>query len=98
MRYKKKMKKSIAKPAVALNTREGRLSLGRQKDEVIFPVAPLLAKMPKSYRAFLINLKKRVQQERLRVVLASNAALINLYWDMGRVFLKNKRKKAGAQE
>jgi len=93
MKYKKKIKKTIAKSVVALNTRESRLSLGRQKEEVIFPVAALPSEMPKSYRTFLINLKKRVQQERLRVVLASNAALINLYWDIGQRILKKQEEE-----
>lgn len=39
--------------------------------------------MPKNYGLFLSDLKKRIQQERLRVVLASNAALVNLYWHIG---------------
>ncbi|MCB9772163.1 MAG: DUF1016 domain-containing protein [Candidatus Omnitrophica bacterium] len=47
----------------------------------------------KSYAVFLSNLKKRIQQDRLRVVLASNAALVNLYWDIGQGIIKKQEEE-----
>ena len=47
----------------------------------------------KSYAVFLSNLKKRIQQDRLRVVLASNVALVNLYWDIGQGIIKKQEEE-----
>lgn len=71
----------------------GRLSLGRKKDGVMLPVAPPSTAMPKDYASFLLNLKKRIKQERLRVVMASNAALVILYWDIGKGILRRQKEK-----
>ncbi len=92
MKSRKKTKKIIVKPLLEFE-KDIRLSLGNQKEEVIFPIAPLLKEMPKSYASFLSNLKKMIQQERLRVVLSSNAALVNLYWDIGHGILKKQEKE-----
>ena len=70
-----------------------RLHLGKVKAEVIFPIAPLASAMPKSYASFLRGLKNRIRQERLRVVLASNAVLVNLYWNIGRDILQKQQEK-----
>jgi len=43
--------------------------------------------LPSDYAAVLNNLKERIQSERLRVTLAANAAMVLLYWDIGRVIL-----------
>jgi len=70
-----------------------RLHLGRAKEKVIFPVAPAKNTMPQSYALLLSNLKDRIRQERLRVVLASNAALVMLYWDIGQSILKKQSEE-----
>ena len=92
MKYIRKTKEIITKSSLK-SEKDGRLSLGRQKEDVIFPVAPLSTVMPKSYASFLSNLKTRIRQERLRVVLASNAALVNLYWDIGSGILKKQKEE-----
>lgn len=43
--------------------------------------------VPSDYAATLAQLKARIQQERVRVVLSANRALVQLYWDIGRVVL-----------
>ena len=63
------------------------------KEGVHFPVAPLQSTMPKSYAAFLSALKERIQQERLRVVLASNSALVMMYWGIGQDILKKQQQE-----
>lgn len=40
---------------------------------------------PADYAATLTQLKAHIRQERLRVVLSANRALVQLYWDIGRV-------------
>jgi len=88
----KKIKNDIQNVPVPVLT-EDRLHFGKKKEKVIFPVAPQPRKMPKSYAVFLSDLKKRIQQERLRVVLASNAALVNLYWDIGQGIIKKQKEE-----
>ncbi|MEF8703959.1 MAG: PDDEXK nuclease domain-containing protein [Candidatus Accumulibacter sp. UW26] len=39
--------------------------------------------MPTGYADWLTDIKTRIRQERLRVVLASNNAMLLLYWDIG---------------
>ncbi|MFH0753118.1 MAG: PDDEXK nuclease domain-containing protein [Candidatus Omnitrophota bacterium] len=70
-----------------------RLSLGKTKDGVIFPVAPMAKTMPGDYQSFLLSLKERIRTERLRAVLASNAALVMLYWDIGQNILKKQNEE-----
>jgi predicted nuclease of restriction endonuclease-like (RecB) superfamily len=53
----------------------------------MFPVPPPTSDAPADYSAWLADLKARIHQERLRVVLASNAAMVLLYWDIGRSIL-----------
>lgn len=69
-----------------------RIFLVNAKPEVGFPIGSPTTIMPKSYVSFLSVLKSRIRQERLRVVLASNSALINLYWDIGKAILEKQKK------
>ncbi len=66
---------------------ERRLARGRAQPEARFPVAPSQAVSPDDYAAALAAIKARIQQERLRVVLSANAAMVLLYWDIGRTIL-----------
>jgi len=43
--------------------------------------------MPVDYAAWFTDLKSRIHRERLRVVFASNAVMVLLYWDIGRSIL-----------
>ena len=60
---------------------------GRTDRSVMFPVPPPTFDAPPDYAAWLTDLKARIRLERLRVVLASNAAMVLLYWDIGRSIL-----------
>jgi predicted nuclease of restriction endonuclease-like (RecB) superfamily len=64
-----------------------RLSRGRQKPQASFPVAGNRLDLPLDYHATLADLKQRIKNERLRLTLTANAAMILLYWDMGQVIL-----------
>ena len=73
---------------------EKRLVLGRQRSDALFPVGPAKASLPGDYAEALKAIKRRIQKERLRVVLSSNAAMVRLYWDIGRMIL-DRQKRAG---
>ena len=61
--------------------------------EVMFPVAPAAAESPASYAEVLADLKQRIGHERLRVVMASNAAMVMLYWDIGQRILDKQNSE-----
>lgn len=73
---------------------ESRLARGRAQSETRFPVAPARAALPQDYAEALATIKSRIQEERVRVVLAANAAMVLLYWDIGRVIL-DRQERAG---
>jgi len=73
---------------------ENRLALGRQREEARFPVAPAVAGLPRDYADTLGAIKRRIREERLRVVLAANATMVLLYWDIGRMILE-RQDRAG---
>ena len=43
--------------------------------------------LPEGYWGFLADLKARIAGERVRAVLSANAAMVLLYWDIGRAIL-----------
>jgi predicted nuclease of restriction endonuclease-like (RecB) superfamily len=47
--------------------------------------------LPSDYLATLCEIKERVLTQRLRVVTTANAAMIGLYWDIGRTILDRQR-------
>ena len=65
----------------------------KSRKDVIMPVSASENQMPDSYSVFLGNLKKRIQQERLKVVLSANAALVMMYWDIGRSILQKQNNE-----
>lgn len=71
-----------------------RRARGRVRDEASFPVAPPRSEVPDDYALVLAEIKQRIQQERLRIVLSANAAMVLLYWDIGRMIL-DRQKQAG---
>ncbi|MBI1748296.1 MAG: hypothetical protein HYR55_17190 [Acidobacteria bacterium] len=59
----------------------------------MFPVAPARAGLPSGYAGILRDLKQRIQQERLRTVMAANSAMVILYWDIGRTILARQSEE-----
>ena len=45
------------------------------------------------YAGFLQEVKQRIAQERVRVVLSANTAMVLLYWDLGRVILQRQEQE-----
>lgn len=66
---------------------------GRVDRSVMFPVAVPVVEMPADYVDWLTEIKTRIRSERLRVVLASNAAMVLLYWDIGRSILAKQAEQ-----
>ena len=69
-----------------------RMSRGRTRNEALFPVAPSKAALPTDYANAFAAIKQRIQEERLRVVLAANSAMVLLYWDVGRMILERQER------
>src|SRR5258708_2020827 len=56
------------------------------------------ASVPESYRAFLTELKERIQAAQLRTLLSVNRELVLLYWQIGRDILdRQNRERGGAK-
>lgn len=74
---------------------QNRLVFGHSRGgEAQFPAAPPKAGLPKDYAQTLEAIKRRIRQERLRVVLSANSAMVILYWDIGQ-FILDRQKKSG---
>lgn len=67
-----------------------REAMGRQRDEASFPVPSDRSAVPFDYLAVLSDIKARIGQTRLRTVLAANAAMTLMYWDIGQVILRRQ--------
>ncbi|MFA5343957.1 MAG: PDDEXK nuclease domain-containing protein [Kiritimatiellia bacterium] len=67
-----------------------RRALGRDIDEARFTVPAMVAELPPDYAATLADLKKRIQETRIKTVLSANAAMILAYWEIGQIILKRQ--------
>jgi predicted nuclease of restriction endonuclease-like (RecB) superfamily len=70
-----------------------RLSRGRQKPQALFPIAGKSPVLPADYQKTLADLKQRIANERLRVTLSANAAMVLLYWDIGQTILDRQEQQ-----
>ncbi len=66
---------------------------GKDKEGVIFPVAPNLSEMSDSYLQFIEEIKKEIQKQRVSVVMNANASMICLYWNIGRIILERQEEE-----
>jgi len=73
--------------------KDERLVRGRTREEASFPAPSTVHKIPHDYALILEELKTRIKEERLRVVLSANAAMVLLYWDIGRVILDRQQRE-----
>lgn len=76
-----------------MKSKSERNSRGKQREEVIFPVAPSKVGLPSDYVKILGDIKKRIAETRLRTVLAANTQMVLLYWDIGNLILKRQNKE-----
>jgi len=88
--------KKLKQPVSEIGARSAaRASRGRtHPDGASFPVALPRSGLPRGYAKTLGEIKQRILQERLRVVMAANAAMVLLYWDIGRMIL-DRQERAG---
>ena len=70
-----------------------RKRMGKNKDGVIFPVAPNLSEMSDTYLKFIEEIKAEIQKQRISVVLNANSSMICLYWNIGRAIIKKQEKE-----
>ena len=69
------------------------LILSERRSEASFPSKQPTTHLPAYYANLLSELKQRISEERLRVVLGANAAMILLYWDIGRIILERQDRE-----
>lgn len=72
---------------------DNRNRMGKNKDGVIFPVAPNLSEMSDNYLRFIEEIKEEIQKQRIAVVLNANASMICLYWNIGKSILERQEKE-----
>ena len=84
-------KKTTKAPVRAAAPTRG--SRGKTREGAFFPVSPPRAGLPRDYAETLSAIKQRIQQERLRVVLTANSAMVLLYWDIGRMILDRQQRE-----
>jgi predicted nuclease of restriction endonuclease-like (RecB) superfamily len=70
-----------------------RKSRSRSRADASFPAVSGRMEMPESYAAILGEIKERIRSERLRLVMAANASMVLLYWDIGQMILARQEKE-----
>lgn len=85
-----KTEETVATPTAGSSDRRTR---GRRREDASFPVAPTHRELPENYAAVLREIKRRIQEERLRTVMAANSAMVMLYWDVGRLILERQERE-----
>ena len=69
--------------------------MGKDKEGVIFSVAPNLSEMSDGYLEFINDIKEKIKKQRVSIVLNANSGMICLYWNIGKAILE-KQEKAGS--
>lgn len=90
------MKKPITKSLtgeLSLIKTSDRKSRGKKRDDVSFPVATASAELPDGYVDVLGKIKHHIQAARLRTVMAANAAMVTLYWNIGGLILERQERQ-----
>ena len=72
---------------------DNRKHMGKDKDGVIFPVAPSLYEMSESYLDFIEKIKKEIRSQRISVTLNANSSMICLYWNIGKAILQKQEEE-----
>ena len=72
---------------------DNREHMGKNKDGVIFPIAPNLSEMGDSYLEFIEKIKTEIRKQRVSVVMNANADMICLYWNIGRAILAKQEEE-----
>ncbi|MFR2794026.1 MAG: PDDEXK nuclease domain-containing protein [Eisenbergiella sp.] len=67
--------------------------MGKNKEGVIFPVAPNFSEMSDTYLKFIEEIKAEIQKQRVSVVLNANSSMICLYWNIGKAIMKKQEEE-----
>lgn len=81
------------KKTKTVTTSDKRKAFGIVKPGVLFPVPDTLAHMPADYGDFFSEIKTIVARERIKAVMAANATMVLMYWDMGQSILLRQRNE-----
>ncbi|HCX90504.1 MAG TPA: DUF1016 domain-containing protein, partial [Deltaproteobacteria bacterium] len=73
--------------------KDKRISRGRDKNKVLFPVAPVKSELPGTYINVLADIKEKIASARLRTVLSANTELVLLYWEIGKSILQKQTEE-----
>jgi predicted nuclease of restriction endonuclease-like (RecB) superfamily len=76
-----------------LSKTSSRKQRGKQTKDVVLPLPESLSAMPEGYTAFFQAIKERIAQERIKMVLSANTAMILLYWEIGRSILERQKNE-----
>ena len=63
------------------------------RKDASFPAPIGKDELPANYADLLGQIKERIHSERLRVVLTANAAMVMLYWDIGKAILDRQEQE-----
>jgi len=66
---------------------------GNQLNNVVFPQPESLLEIPEWYADFIVQVKNRIESERIKTVLAANTAMILLYWEIGSWILQRQHQE-----
>jgi hypothetical protein len=64
-----------------------RKQLGKEIEQVVFPLAENVTNMPNDYISFLDELKGFIKKEKLVTILNANQRMILMYWHIGKAIL-----------
>jgi len=70
-----------------------RRSRGPNRKDALMPIPPGKGELPDDYGEILAEIKDRIRSERLRVVMAANAAMVLMYWDIGKTILDRQARE-----
>ena len=85
--------KAVAPAPVHTADSSDRKGRGRRREDASFPLPPSRLELPGGYDDLLDEIKRRIQTERLRTVMAANSAMVLLYWDIGRLILERQERE-----
>lgn len=72
---------------------DNRNQIGKNKEGVLFPVAPNISEMSNVYLKFIEEVKAEIQKRRNSIVLNANSSMLCLYWNIGKAILKKQEEK-----
>jgi len=83
-------------PAKGKNTDKSmdvRNQRGKVDGTAMFPASPLKPEMPENYAELLDELTSNIANARVKAVLATNAAMVFLYWNIGKRILDKQQNE-----